>query len=586
VLKRRVWRRLWQETRGYRPAVSALLLLDVCAVPLALLTPVPLAIAVDSAIGRKPVPDWLDAIAPPVATSSSQAIGLTAALLLIAIALLEQLRGISSWLLGTWTGQQLLIRLRARLFRHSQRMSLAYHDRQGTTDATFRIQYDAEAVQHLATDGLNPIVTSVLTLLAMIWVTVRIDPVIALIALCAIPALVVLFRAYQHRLRSGWSEVKSNESSAMAVLQEALGSLRVVKAFGGEHREASRYEGRARQSMRGHVRMTMLEATMWLAIGLTLAVCSALVLYVGVLHVDSGELTTGDLVVVVAYAAMISGPLEALSRHAGTLQSSLASAERAYELLDQPRDVEEQPNPVRIRRLRGKIEFRHVMFQYGTTGGGVDDVSFRVPPGACVGLSGTTGSGKTTLMNLLIRFYDPDDGQVLIDDVDIRNYPVTDLRNQFGIVLQEPVLFSTTIGENIAYASPLASRHEVELAARAAEAHDFIVKLPDGYDTVIGERGHTLSGGQRQRLSVARAFLKNAPILVLDEPTSAVDIATEDRIMTAVRRLVTGRTTFLASHRPRVLALCDGVLRVDHGRVSLSVPREPVRRPRVAAECR
>ena len=408
----------------------------------------------------------------------------------------------------------------------------------------------------------------------MIWVTLQIDPLIARSLLGAIPLLVFVFRAYQRRLRVGWSGVKGDESSAMSVLQEALGALRVVKAFGGEQREALRYQRRARRSAIGHVRMALLEATMWLAIGLTLAVCSALVLYIGVVRVDDGALSVGDLVVVVAYAGMISGPLEALARHAGDLQSSLASAERAYELLDQPPDVPELPNAVRIRRLAGKVEFQQVTFHYGTTGGGIEDVDLSVAPGACVGLSGATGSGKTTLMNLLIRFYDPDHGRILVDDVDIRDYCVADFRSQFAIVLQEPVLFSTSIGQNVAYAANRASRHDVEEAARAAEAHDFIMKLPDGYDTVLGERGHTLSGGQRQRLSLARAFLKNAPIVVLDEPTSAVDVATEDRIMTAVRRLVVGRTTFLSSHRPSVLDMCDGVLAVENGHVYLDRVRE------------
>jgi ATP-binding cassette subfamily B protein len=208
------------------------------------------------------------------------------------------------------------------------------------------------------------------------------------------------------------------------------------------------------------------------------------------------------------------------------------------------------------------------------TEGGVDDVSFSVFAGECAGLAGATGAGKTTLMSLLARFYDPDAGAVYIDDVDIRDYRLADLRYQFAMVLQEPVMFSTTIGDNIAYASPRASQTDVERAARAAEAHEFIMAMPDGYGTVLGERGHTLSGGQRQRLSIARAFLKDAPILMLDEPTSSVDLGTEERIMTAVRRLVERRTTFLISHRPSVLDLCDVILRVDGGRVQspLTVP--------------
>jgi ATP-binding cassette subfamily B protein len=295
------------------------------------------------------------------------------------------------------------------------------------------------------------------------------------------------------------------------------------------------------------------------------------VLYVGVRRVDAGELSLGDMLIVITYAAMISGPLETLARHIGSLQSSLASAERAFELLDHPG---ERPNARRVNRIAGKVGFEHVSFHYDGAGGGVDDVSFTVLPGACVGLSGETGAGKTTLMSLLARFYEPESGRVLIDDVDIRDYCLGDLRTQFAIVLQEPVLFSTSIAENIGYAVPGATLHHIEQAARAAEAHDFIIALPDGYDTTIGERGYTLSGGQRQRLSIARTFLKDAPIVILDEPTSSVDSATEERIMSAVHRLIRGRTTFLISHRPSVLKMCHYVLHLRDGLVDPTLPIE------------
>jgi ATP-binding cassette subfamily B protein len=563
-----LWRRLWRETRGYRWAVALLLGLEIVAVPLALATPIPLAIAVDSAIGDAPVPGWLNAITPAWATATPEAIAATAAVLVVVIATVEHLRGIASWLLGTWTGGQLLLRLRARLFRHTQRMSLAYHDGRGTSDATFRIQYDAAAVQQLATEGLNPVVTSCLTLLAMVWVTAQLDLVVAAIALSTIPALVFVTRRYQRRLRDGWSDVKNDDSRAMAVMHESLGSLRVVKAFGAESRETRRFHTQARRTLEGQLRMAFLESTLWMAIGILMALCSAAVLYVGVRHVQQGDLSVGDMLVVIAYAAMISGPLERLARHVGDLQSSLGSAQRAYELLDQPEDVPERPDARPVKRVTGTVEFQNVTFHYGVTGGGVEDVSFTVRHGESIGLAGPTGAGKTTLMGLLVRFYDPASGRVLVDEVDIRDYRVADHRNQFAIVLQEPVLFSTTIGDNIAYGLPRASRFDVEQAARSAEAHDFITALPDGYNTVLGERGSTLSGGQRQRLSLARAFLRDAPILILDEPTSAVDSATEQRIMSAVNRLIANRTTFVISHRSSVIDMCDRTLFVRDGHVT------------------
>jgi ATP-binding cassette subfamily B protein len=289
----------------------------------------------------------------------------------------------------------------------------------------------------------------------------------------------------------------------------------------------------------------------------------------------SGALTLGDLLLVMGYLAQLYGPLNTLSNSKATLQSSLASAERAFSILDEAPDVVERPGAQPLTRASGAVAFRDVSFAYRENHPVLHDVSFEVDPGTRVGISGETGAGKTTLMSLLTRFYDPTTGEILLDGIDLRDYKLTDLRNQFAIVLQEPVLFSTSIAENIGYARPSASEGEVVEAAKAANAHEFIVDLPRGYGTEVGERGMSLSGGERQRIALARAFLRDAPILILDEPTSSVDTRTEAAIMEAMERLMHGRTTFMIAHRVSTLASCDARLELADGRVVRFEQRTP-----------
>jgi len=285
------------------------------------------------------------------------------------------------------------------------------------------------------------------------------------------------------------------------------------------------------------------------------------------MHVRGGALTLGELLVVLTYQAQLYDPLKTLSRKIADLQSSLASAERAFALLDETPEVIDRPDARRLLRCSGAVVFRDVSFSYDARCMTLQHVSFEVPQGTRVGIQGPTGAGKTTLVSLLMRFYDPTTGQILLDGVDLRNYRLADLRNQFAMVLQEPVLFSVSIAENIAYARPTATEQEIVHAAQAANAHDFITRLPDGYATLVGERGLKLSGGERQRISLARAFLRDAPLLILDEPTSSVDTDTEAGIIGSMERLMRGRTTFMISHRPSTVSNCYQLIEVKHGHV-------------------
>jgi len=405
-------------------------------------------------------------------------------------------------------------------------------------------------------------VSSAVTVAAMLYVMARIDWQLMLVALAVCPFIVGLTLAYRRRVRPGWRDAKALESSALSVVQEVLGALRVVKAFGQEDREQQRFVAASARGMRARIRLAFADGLFGLAMGVSIAAGSAAVLYIGARHVHAGIITLGELLLVMGYLTQLYSPLRTMSRTAGKLQASLASCERAFALLDEAPDVPERRRARALPRAVGAVEFDRVSFGYDGGPPVLEDVSFGVEPGARVAIVGVTGAGKTTLISLLTRFYDPRAGEIRLDGRDLRDYRVADVRNQFAIVLQEPVLFSTTIGENIAYARPEASEEEIVSAARAAGAHAFIAALPDGYGTVLGERGMTLSGGERQRISLARAFLRDAPILILDEPTSAVDVRTEAGIRASIERLVRGRTAFTIAHRDSTLAGCTTYLEI------------------------
>jgi ATP-binding cassette subfamily B protein len=401
----------------------------------------------------------------------------------------------------------------------------------------------------------------------MTYVTIRIDWQLAVVGLTVSPVMFASSQFYRSRLRRRWREVKDIESSALSVIQEALGAIRVVKAFGQEEREEERFADRSLQGVQARLRVLFDEAGYAFVVGMVTALGTAAVLLVGLRHVQAGSLTLGNLLLVMAYLGQLYEPLRTIGRKATNLQGQLASAERALAVLDEAPDVSERPNARPLARAVGRVSFRNVSFAYTSEYRVLHQVTFDVLAGARVGIAGRTGAGKTTLLSLLTRFYDPVEGEILLDGVDLRDYRVEDLRNQFAIVLQEPVLFSTTIAENIAYARPGASRDAIVAAAKAADAHDFIVGLPEAYETLVGERGMRLSGGERQRISLARAFLKDAPILLLDEPTSSVDMKTEASIMQAMDRLMRDRTSFLIAHRLSTLERCDQRIEIEYGRL-------------------
>ncbi len=550
----------------FLPHLLGVLMLELLSTPLTLLAPIPLQIAVDSVVHLKPVPSafrWI--LGNPVGKPQSLLLGVC--MLSLGIVLVGQVRSLLSSILSTYTGQNLLLGFRAKLFRHAQNLSLSYHTDKSSTDAMYRIQSDASSIEPIFTETLIPAITAVFTLFCMLYVLLRLDFKIGCIALTVSPILFLLSRMSRPLLRAQSRKIKQQESVSLAVIHEVLGLLRVVKAFGQEEREQERFTQQAKSCVAARVRLNVLETSLGLGINMVTAVGVASVLYFGINDVIAKTLTLGQFLLVLSYVSDLYAPLKTLSRKMVAVQTHLTSLERAFAFLNEPQDVPEHPQALPLERAKGRIAFEGVSFRYNKERNILKEIGFEVEGGTRVGIVGVTGSGKTTLSNLLLRLYDPHEGTIRLDEVDIREYRLKDLRNQFAVVFQESLLFSASIRENIAYGCPNATQAEIEIAAKAANVHDFIQNLPNGYETRVGERGMAVSGGERQRIALARAFLKDAPILVLDEPTSSVDNATETAIMEAMERLMKGRTTFIIAHRLNTIEHCDVVLKIDEGRL-------------------
>ncbi len=560
-----LYKRLLDGVRPYWRQLLVTLIVSLLSIPLVLLTPLPLKIAVDSVIGTNPPPEFLTWVLPRAFLSSGNGLLIAVTGLFLIISLLHQLQLMGTALLRTYTGERLVFGFRVKLFEQAQRLSVVYHDAKGAADAVFRIQWDAPHIRYLALEAAIPLCTAAVTLVGMIVVTFRINWSLALIALTISPVILIVSQAYRVRLRNLAHRLTSIESAAASVVQEVLGALRVVKAFGRERYEQARFARRSEEGLEARIRYEAAEGVFAFVIGMSLAVGTATVLYVGIHQVQSGAVTLGELLLVVSYLALLYEPLRTISEIIGRLQLHLASAQRAFAFLDELPDVPQLPDPRRIARSEGAIVFDRVSFVYPGSRTALRDATFEIPSGMRVGIMGPTGAGKTTLVSLLARFYDPTSGAILLDGINLREYHVADLRRQFAIVLQEPILFSTSIAENIAYGRPGAAQDEIIAAAKAAEVHDFISGLPEGYRTLAGERGMSLSGGERQRIALARAFLKDAPILILDEPTSSVDLDTEAAIIASLERLCAGRTSFVIAHRPTAFNGCNRLFRIERG---------------------
>ncbi len=466
-----ICRRLAHELWPYWPHLGATFLVSLLAIPFVLLSPLPLKIAVDSVIGTKPVPEFLSWALPQSVSASRDKLLIVVTALYLIIALSHQLQLMCTALLRTYAGERLVLGFRAKLFEQAQRLSVIYHDARGAADSAFRIQWDAPHIRYLSLEAVIPLVTAAVTLTGMVYIIYRINWQLATIALTVAPVVLLVSQAYRAHLRNLARRVTALESASASIVQEVLGALRVVKAFGREGYEQARFARRSQEGFEARIHYESAEGVFAFVIGISLAVGTAVVLWVGIGQVRSGVVSLGDLLLVMSYLLQLYEPLRSISEIIGRLQLHFASAERAFGFLDEMPDVPECADARPLQRSRGAVSFSRVSFTYPGGRVALHEASLDVAPGSRVGIIGATGAGKTTLVSLLARFYDPTAGCIRLDGIDLRDYKLADLRGQFAIVLQEPVLFSTTIAENIAYGRPGAAPENILRAAKAANIH-------------------------------------------------------------------------------------------------------------------
>ncbi|MGH2755265.1 MAG: ABC transporter ATP-binding protein [Actinomycetota bacterium] len=483
-------------------------------------------------------------------------------LIFILITVVGMLNAVSS----VSVGQRMTYGLGADLFLHMQRMSLLFHVRRPVGDSIARVTGDPYAAQLLLNGAILPVLQSVITISAMFFIMWRLDPTMTLLSMAVVPFIVYTIQRFKGPMKDRSRVTVDLEGDLMSVVQQSLNAIPLVQAFNKEDAEHARFRGYADRAVMAYVRSTMTDMWFKLFAGLSTAAGTALLIWVGSRAVFEGRLSLGTLLVFLAYLAALYGPLNQMTYTVSTLQHAAAQADRILDIIELPLDVVEAEDAKEIR-LQGRVAYEHVTFGYEPDRPVLHDISFVAQPGEVTALVGPTGAGKSTLVNMLVRFFDPAAGRILIDGHDIRGLRLSSLREQMAIVLQDPFIFPMSVAENISYGRPDASRAEVEAAAKAANADEFIKRLRQGYDTIIGERGATLSGGEKQRISIARAFLKDAPLLILDEPTSSLDTRTEASLMAAMRRLMEGRVTFVIAHRLSTIRNADQILVLDEGRI-------------------
>jgi ATP-binding cassette subfamily B protein len=491
-------------------------------------------------------------------------------LLCLSLVVIQFLWGVCNWATNyilVKVGLQALLKMRTDLYSHLQRLSLKFHDTRRSSDSSFRVAYDSQSIQTIYNKGFTGIFGSVVTLIGTFVIMVRLDWQLTLLSLGIVPLIVIAIYFFAHRIRRESTFIQEQESAVLAQAQEGLSSIRMVHAFGREQFEVMQFHQQAQQSLQANLRLTLTNVNSALVISTLMVFGTAAMYYVGTLHVLAGTLTLGSLLVFSAYLLMLYQPLESITYTAWAMEGATAGAKRCFEILDRQDDVVDSPNAIKIESARGAIGFKSVSFGYAQDRQVLHDVDLRVEPNQMIAIVGGTGAGKSTLLSLVPRFYDPISGSVTLDSRDLREIKKKSLREQIGIVLQDTLLFSTTIRENIAYGRSDATDDEIIDAAKRAQADEFIRQLPNGYMSTVGERGGQLSVGQRQRIGIARAFLKNAPVLLLDEPTSALDPATEAAIMETIKELMRGRTTLIATHRLATIHDVDRIVVVERGRV-------------------
>jgi ATP-binding cassette, subfamily B, bacterial len=530
--------------------------------------PWPIKLVLDSVLKGKRVDSalaWLPAWFAAEIPSDRQGLLILAVTATLVIAIAGAAFSYTEKLLTTTAGQRVMHDLRSKLYSRMQQLSIAYYDQARTGDLIGRVTGDVDAIQSFVTSSLLGAVVDTLTLFGMIGVMFYLDWQFTLIALSIAPLLFAVVYRYTRQIKKATREVRKKEGEVVSIIQEALSSMRVVKAFSREDYEQHRMEEQSLESVEIALRARALKARLSPLVDIIVATGTALVLWFGAQRVLNGTLSVGSLVLFILYLGKMYKPMQDLSKVTDSFSKAAAGYERVCEVLDAKSDVEDRAGAKRAPRFRGDIEFDHVCFEYEPNTPVLKDFSLKIPAGHVVALVGPTGAGKSSIAGLIPRFYDPSSGSVLIDGKDVRSFTQKSLRDQVSFVLQNTVLFQGPLWQNIAYGKPGATRKEIVDAARVANAEEFIEKMPDGYETMVGERGVTLSGGQAQRIAIARAVIRNTPLLILDEPTSGLDTVSEGLVVEALERLMKDRTTIIIAHRLTTIARADLICVIQDG---------------------
>jgi ATP-binding cassette subfamily B protein/subfamily B ATP-binding cassette protein MsbA len=556
--------RMLRYARPYWKSILVLIATMGVDIALDLLKPWPLKLVIDDVLSHEKPPQVVTSVLP--GSSSPHGLLAWAAIATVAIFALGMASSTFYNYFSLRVGQRMTVELASDLFAHLQQLSLKFHSRQPLGDMIARVTGDSYCVSTLVTDALVPMVQAVAMLVAMFAVMWTLEPTLALIALGVVPFLAVVIRYMAEPLKDRSREQRDLEAEMISVVEQTLSAVPAVQAFTRESHEQKRFRHYADQTVLAYLRATLAGIWFEVASGIITTLGTAAILYVGADLALRGELSPGTIIVFLSYLSSLYDPLDSITGTAQTIQHASAEADRCMEVLDTEPAIQDRPG-AQDAKVTGSIRYEHVTFGYEAGRPALEDVSLEAKPGEVVAIVGETGAGKTTLVNLLVRFYDPWGGRITIGGEDIRDMRHISLRSQISLVLQDPFIFPLTIRENIAYGRPDAPLKDIVAAAEAANAHDFISNLPEGYDTEVGEHGSTLSGGEKQRLSIARAFLKDAPILILDEPTSALDARTESLLLEALERLMGGRITFVIAHRLSTIRRADQILVLHRGRV-------------------
>jgi len=564
--------------RPYAGSLAAALCAVVGEGVAGLIEPWPLKIVFDNVSGSKPIPAWIGRFFPFTAGLHKVAILEFAAIAVVAIALLEAVFSYLEKYTTTSVGQWVMYDLRRLVYSHIQRLSLAYHTQKRTGDLISRITSDVDAIQTFLVSNLLGLAVDVLTLAGMAGVMFYLNWRFTLIALSVAPALFAVTYFYTRRSKKASRQVRQKEGEIVSMLQEELSAIAVVKAFAREDYEEERFEKANEQSVQLALRARSVKAKLSPLVGIIVAIGTALVLWYGGALVLAGSLSAGSLIVFIWYLGKMYKPMQDFSKMTDAFTKAAVGYERVREVLETQPTVRDLPSACPAPSLKGKVEFEQVEFSYIADRPVLKNINFRADAGRMTALVGPTGSGKTTIAALIGRCYDPVTGKVKIDGIDIREFQQKSLHDQISFVLQESILFHAPIWQNISYGKPNATRAEIERAAELANAHEFIANLPDRYDTMVGERGVTLSGGQRQRIAIARAIIRNTPILILDEPSSGLDAASEELVFEALERLIEGKTAIVIAHRFSTIRRANAIFVVEDGRIVESGTHEQLLR--------